>query len=886
MDGVCKRGAPVHSSNINEGKNRKGFVGFWDSRGTSLRWILKSALYAFLFIVFCPAIGLSADSSPRLSYLEMVQFERQCRARLAGSCAPSQSPLVEIQRLACVSEQEALGCRAYFQESGEPIENLRRCDIDTICQEQTRSEIEGLTECARGAAAVAIDLFKGGVGLVDWAWETSVKGYQALEGAIRRCQSDPKCGRLEKGALEAALEKRKMLESCVENLSCRRELANTIPSLKSLSDPELEKLSLLDWATRKSAALESEARVRTYARAVGPRATPLPYEDERAANDDLAKGSSSERRSLLVAAGKRWLEKQNIRLQCYNKKAADQLLCYGVFSVVDPTFGAGYALKLYKAGRAVRALESLALDAERASKRMGAARAGEAAIAGSMKTRAQMIREYLTREPTTTTQNEAWMNLAAKPSGGKGQRYFLDVENSKLKELNDTLLDKNLVTSLNNRYKEILDQKIKDVRSRFGGRSEVYSDFKSIRYAFDGAVSPQLRAELERAVQSANREFGEELAQMKLVRATDPNPATWFRAGAGETADEATAAARYSRAISGDRSIRSFSDPVLQEKISTTLSYTHLYRERLAEKFRGTLMEGERGAETLSREAWEVIRKAKNDRELRSSLEATFGIKSLDAQAVSDLRTYTGLVDEFSPGLHIAKREVATLDTASAGGFSADFSGLGAENLKSTEMALARAKKLEEALRETRLEEQGVTSAFNQRKDKFQEVVASALSSRGHVLKTICSGDDCVAIPTQALSAADKRSVIQALSKESENPSRIRLSFVGPQVKDASVRGVIAVQGETLEKSLRVNLQGRIPKDKLEGLLFGVDMHGSVPGSGEVSLIIGRRNGLAVTEKERSAIEAGFRQAIDSMNLAVSRNGTRGTYSLSEIVVP
>ena len=62
---------------------------------------------------------------------------------------------------------------------------------------------------------------------------------------------------------------------------------------------------------------------------------------------------------------------------------------------------------------------------------------------------------------------------------------FFDVENSQLKLLNDTLKEKNFVTSLTNYHKELTFKKMQElVKKNPGLQMDMYSDFKSSRFAF------------------------------------------------------------------------------------------------------------------------------------------------------------------------------------------------------------------------------------------------------------------------------------------------------------------------------------------------------------------------------------------------------------------
>ncbi len=143
------------------------------------------------------------------------------------------------------------------------------------------------------------------------------------------------------------------------------------------------------------------------------------------------------------------------------------------------------------------------------------------------------------------------------------------------------------------------------------------------------------------------------------------------------------------------------------------------------------------------------------------SLIQRYGLTELSSETVRNIQIYSAKVDQFSPDLLIAKREVATLDEAKMGGLSADMVGMGAENLRATGEALAQSKNVTESLAMARQMEQKTTSNFNVQRSDFQRVVAESVGTER--MKTICNGDDCVSVAASPLTKLEKDKILQGI---------------------------------------------------------------------------------------------------------------------------
>lgn len=497
--------------------------------------------------------------------------------------------------------------------------------------------------------------------------------------------------------------------------------------------------------------------------------------------------------------------------------------------------------------------------------------------------RTKFISDYFERNYTSTAQNQKWIDLAANSKTG-GKTKFFEVENSVMKELNDVTQDKNFVSAITNKHKELMTKNLKSFSEKFPGVEILpYSDFKAMRFALRPkppatSLPAGVETELANVLKKSNSEFTQFMKDNKLLRDGD-TPENWFRAGVGDTADQATLASRYSRGVSGENKLRSFKDADLQENMTATLGYVEIYRNDLQNQLRGSgLMDyvSSSSKMTLKPEVFDAVRKTQSNAELRDSIKRSTGYAMSELEA-DKIRTYALLVDGFSPGIHIAERKVASLDDAKFGGFSLDFAGMGSKNARATADSLAlRSSDLSSAVNQSRSGEKEVTILFKEKKAQVESTISSILKKHGIEAKIIDSGDDMVIKPNKAISADVRREVTEALAKNVD-PSSVRVSHVPAGVASHSDRPLIGTHGETIEKYTRKFLQGDLPKEKLNQVLLMVDMHSTRAGTGSAELILGT-NGLQLNDLEKQKIKNAFKSAIEKLNQSLIEEKRAGLY--------
>jgi hypothetical protein len=482
-------------------------------------------------------------------------------------------------------------------------------------------------------------------------------------------------------------------------------------------------------------------------------------------------------------------------------------------------------------------------------------------------TRAGLIKTYVSKVFSTAAENRRFMDLAASTRAVPGT-VFVDIENSALKLLNDTTKDKNLVTSLTNRYKAILDEKLAEFQKLHPGLEIIkYNDFKSTRLALRGNLPEGLEAALNSLFVDANKQFMEEMAKMQIVQ-NAALAAFWFRAGFGNTADQANLAARASRDMPGTTP-KMYSYQEVKPRLEKDLTKAHVERLRLdQDKALDTLMTGIHGQRVPTREAFDLIRKNHDDpAKLMEAIRNRTGELTFSRARAQHMIDYADLVDSFSPGISFEKREIVNLNKGAYGGFTVDFLGLGSANQMATAQALMRASSsLDNALELTRLAEREVTTAFQAKLDRLKEMTKNVK----------CTGDDCASAFTSPKSEKYKQDLLNSFAADPLT-REVRVSFIPDGILRPAQRTLISSQGESIEKNLRVALEGVIPGQRLTSITFAIDMNVRVPNFGNISALTAV-NGAPITAAERQMIDDALKKVVANQNKLSARAGLNSNY--------
>ncbi|MGZ5278991.1 MAG: hypothetical protein ACXWC9_03565, partial [Pseudobdellovibrionaceae bacterium] len=538
---------------------------------------------------------------------------------------------------------------------------------------------------------------------------------------------------------------------------------------------------------------------------------------------------------------------------------------------------------------------------------------GETAKAHRSPNREKFVNQYLGR-PVSTDKNEAWVSIGSKVRPD-GKIRILDKQNMSTKKLNDTLLDKDLVTALNNKHNDMTDAAIADLLKKhpevqivavkkadslpesqvdafiqahpkieyelkgslshegfekmFKAHPEIkkdlealYEDFKSQRIVF-GPAPPHQKlpskwdADLDKTLQQTNVEFEQFVRDNKLVRES-ADAGKWFRFGYGETGDQANLATRFSRDQTKNR-LYHFSERRVQKALKKTMSSAEDTRLSLHRELGNSgLWDTEAGRKSFKTDVFELARKSNTPEELRTQISKSLSVEITPDQA-KKIMDYSKAIDEFSPGINIIQRENASLTGATHGGISIDFKGMGGQNLKETAEALAgNRRNLNLAIEDARLGEGAVTDAFKRKRELIRSTVEKIAKENGIAVDIKASGDDMVIIPDKPFSKKVRDQISDALAKDVP-PSSIRMSSI-PSGVSTEARGTLGTVGEGIEKQLRKNLQQLIPKEKLDQVLFRVDMRN--PGSTQTPTLSTSTSGVSMSSKEQEIINKAFKDAV------------------------
>lgn len=754
-----------------------------------------------------------------------INLALHCKAK--NNCTPEGREFLEKTQLSCEMEVQGLKCQELEAKNPDWSPMMRRCDIDSLCKQNEELISGKALACMRGYKNAMVDL---GVSLKDMSVSLAEfvdESWEGFKNSIQRSKD--------------------FIRECDKSIACKKDLVKDDHRYRSLPDDKLNKLSASFLYVKTREMQSHKASISRYRKLAQTNGSEIEKSLPREESLNLSSEHKEKLKRLMGMVGDQ-VKNQYNRYACYGPLAQEELKCYAIGTVIDPTLVGSYFIKGARAATVLGRMSKAETSSVKVAKYGGA----------TFQNRNQLIQNYLEFSPTTIAQNEKWISLAEKGKGTK--TTFFDIENSQIKFLNDTLKDKNLVTGLTNFHKDILDKKMDIFQTQHPGLEMAkYSDFKSMRFAFSGKVPADLESKLQKIFKETNQEYEEYLRKNGIVGAADRSE-DWFRAGLGETADQANLAARYSRQTTHNE-LQAFSRSDLQVNMNQKLMSVEKDRQMLRSAFANTsVVDGT----TLHPDAFDIVRKAKGDsRAIASELSNRFGLSSVSPKSVDVLQRYTKATDDFSPGLFIAKRENAHLNDAALGGLSADIIGLGSANLKGTAEALASAASIDKALEATRLAEKTVTENFVQQKKVFEDVVKRAVPPGK--LKTLCSGDDCISIATAPLNEKEKVEILKGLAG-TKYSGNYRLAFIPDGIKDVDARNGLANHGEAIEKILRKSLSSSMEPNKLKGLTFGVDMRTQKLNAGAVKLLMGEADGVRLSANERKMIEARFKEAVEALN--------------------
>ncbi len=519
---------------------------------------------------------------------------------------------------------------------------------------------------------------------------------------------------------------------------------------------------------------------------------------------------------------------------------------------------------------------------------------GKSSSLSHIKSRGALVDQFEEYDPATDEMRRIWI-ASAKANSAKA---YVDIENGMLKRLND-LGDKEAITALTNVHKKVVIEGIEKLKRKYPDLDiKVYSDFKSIRLALDGEIPPAIQEELAKIFVSAGDEVSglvnrlRESGELKIP--ASEHPTTWFAGGYGKSADEAGLAAREARCRHGkpcSSPILDFSDPQNLQNLVEAREEIEDLRVIVTSALKQVksdvpMYNRVDGIDIPSPELIEVIRKNldKNPEVLTSLIHDKFNVM-IDQNITYDMIDYVNGLKRFEPGIWVESRQLASLDDAAHGGFSADFTGMGSYNIEQVAKDLATpTRSMDSLLSGLRAGEQRVTETFNAKKEFFEKITQKAYSENNIPTKIVCSGDDCVAYPLAdtGLTPARQRDIQDSLIRSinaSESPSGFRLAFIPPNT-GRSIRSRLATHGELIEKQIRNLAFGSraIPFKNSKDITIAIRMPSSL-GRGRVEVVIAGADKL--TKSQKSELRKYVYDAIKVSNKL--EDGASNNYRLRKV---
>lgn len=798
---------------------------------------VRLAIIFGLLFTLASLSSFSQTQSPLNFITETAKTTYEC---LTYDCSRNKVPeILNILQLKCEAEKVQLGCSKITDKDPSDAKYIRSCNFKNICERKLMPSLGlNVVACLRGAASVYTDY---------------AELLQRISYSVEAHQDE--------------------LRSCT-SVSCKRSMSKGVPEFDRMDDTTLLKYS--------PAYIES--KVGSYRAYIGH------FEREQAAhkyfneNTGLKRFNENQVRSLhqtttldadYVALGKKVIKDAGIVLDCYDERAYAEILCHGVLKVVLP----GIA---FKGGiTAIRSVASLTVGT---IERRGYVASQEYFFESERSLIRQLFSEkHFFKKFTTKAQNQFYIN-AAEESVPKPGRLFFRVENGILKYLNTVIGDKVLITSINNKYNEILFRKIEEIKKRFPGiEFSPYQGFKEVEFMAitkDGrAIPDQLLKEVDRAFQDANKELKSHLDVNRILRASD-QPETWYRAGVGRTGDMANAAARESRNDLSQNVLVNFDDPAVLAKLEKSVSEGRNLTEQLTREFAGSELVSVRdGVATLNADVMGLVRKYPDSAELHQALAAKYSKQSISLEQSDRIRQIYEIQDRFSPPVRFAEREIASFTSTRGTEVGIDFVNAGGANAEGQLRALISSRNGAEMMSRSRVEFSLATDELNRKKSQFVSIAEdlAKLHNRsvpnGQAPMTVSvakSGDDSVATFSEVLTQEQKdwmaKEWVRRETALGRSPSSARMSIPSEAVSNVVQKNVLGGHGESIEKSLRSKLIGNLSNRDLDQLLVKVEMKGHVGGTGYVDLSLAMPKGKSLTSDQILAIKRYFEKAIKDVN--------------------
>lgn len=813
------------------------------------RFIITFLVGIGLFLLL-PTLSLSQEVKKPSNPLSLItQKFKKTYECLTYNCDRGSVPeVLKTAQLLCESEKVTLGCSRITQKEPSDAKYIRSCSFEKICERPLIPESGlNLVACLRGAA----DVYK--------SYETYLERVAYL--------------------IE---ERADQFSKCID-VSCKREKSKGVPEFERMSDETLAKYPISYIQTRADsyrAFLASHTRKEAEAKY---------YSDNTAAKRFEANQSRPEQKSSLegidyIDAGKRELKKANIILDCYDSAAYAELLCYGVLKTLVPGVTAKGAITGIRSAsalfaktfehRGLQSVEHHLFETERSL------------------ARELFADKYFVRKFTTKEQNAAFIKAAEESTPVPG-RIFFRFENGYLKDLN-SILDKVTVTSLNNKYDEILFRRFEALKQKYPKvEFPPYQGFKEGEFFTQVKNAADLPVDLKKEVgdlfEKANAELKGYVIANNLLRGSD-HPELWYRAGVGRTGDMANYSTRRSRLSSDKNVLTDYDDPVALAREQNELLEAKKISEDLARKFANSeMVHTKDGVTTINADVLGMVRKYDDPVELRQMLTAKYPNQTITAEHVDKLNALYKTQDIYSPPVRFEEREMAHFTISKGTQVGVDFVNAGGANAEAQIRALMLSKTPAEMLTQSRSQFTKVTAELDRMKEQFLKICEDLAETHNKTLPAGAermtidwakSGDDGVASFSQKLTPQQKdwisKEWVRREGNKGKPASTARISIPTETVENAVQKNILAGHGESIEKALRtrITLNQIVPNNVSGQLNVKVEMKGLTSGKGYIDMSVATGQGSSLTSDQILALKKQFEAAIKEINATATKGET------------
>ncbi len=818
--------------------------------------------FTIIFLLFlCPNLGAQGLDC-KLGYFQS-RYNCGIYTITGGSKIPD---ILVTAKNVCEMNHKLHGCDQLAKENPESAKYIQSCDYKFICSRQVLEEnttINFAIKCMEGASDVLED-------------------YTKLFAFIKKV----------KATKDAAYE------ACNKDLVCKRQLARGIPEFEKMDDATLAKYNSVYIENQKMryenqmAENERDKRVREFdqindKRIISAEITREVTRDREVEKQEIDDFNNSSAEMMLKKFGdakknaeKAWHDMLGIKAQCYDSQFYTRWVCAKTF---DAVFGI-QSVKLVAVG-AKNGVKLVSKKLIHPLERRGILSA-KPLHENDLRTfvRGLFSERNLSKRATSDADNEAFIKIAASEVELPGT-LFMRVENAFLKKINDLLKDKNFITSINNKYNELVQKRVAevlksypDIKNEF--KELTYQGFKEIEYNFltkSGKDIPEsFKADLAKALGKAGEDLDFYLVHNDLIRKSDV-ASGWYKAGFGKTGDRANIASRVAR-DQKDKMYADFDDSAIVRQLEEDIAATKDLARAIEKDFPKEFLDDVPGThfKVVNVDILALSRKFPKVGEFLEQIKIKTGIRDISFEAVSKIKKLQEKSDQFSPPVRNIARENASFTLTDGTQVGIDYRDVGALNAQMQMRALLQSGSVKDAIKNSRTNFNLATDELNRRKQQFEDILIEIVEERrkkdpDFAFNHAKSGDDGVATFSGELTPKEIEDVARRWAKKEASvkggkPSSARFSIPNPKVKDIMEKNKLATHGESIEKRLRERLNGLISNRDFNDLTIMVKMQGEKSGMGRVDIFIATGGKNKLTRDEIKKIAEEYKQAIKDIN--------------------